>query len=91
MLLLIQKYTNTLNGETKTKPQETIDFTLNKQMNTFPFSPAINFTEEENWLIGVSFLKQRTPFLVKLTKTLFFQFENQDNGLPKDMEKFLKN
>ena len=39
---------------TKTKPQETLDFKINKQMQTFPFSPPINLVEEDKMLIAVT-------------------------------------
>ena len=35
-----------------TKPQETIDFTLNKRTDTFSFCPLINLTEEGKWLLA---------------------------------------
>ena len=39
LLLLIKKHTNTLIEQTKMKPQETLEFKLNKQMQTFSFNP----------------------------------------------------
>ena len=46
LLLLIQKHTDTLIEQTKTKPQETLEFKLNKQMDTFSFFIPINLPEE---------------------------------------------
>ena len=40
--------------QTKTKPQETLDFKMNKQMQTFSFNPPINLVEEGKWLMAVS-------------------------------------
>jgi len=40
--------------QTKTKPQETLEFKMNKQMQTFSFNPSINFSEEGKWLLAVS-------------------------------------
>ena len=54
LLLLIKKHTNTLNEQTRTKPQETLEFKMNKQMQTFSFNPPINLFEEGKWLLGVS-------------------------------------
>ena len=54
MLLLIQKHTDTLIEETKTKPQETLEFKMNKQMQTFSFNPPINLVYEGKWLLAVS-------------------------------------
>ena len=54
MLLLIKKHTDTLIEQTKTKPQETLEFKMNKQRQTFSFSPPINLVEEDKWLLAVS-------------------------------------
>ena len=54
LLLLIKKHTDTLIEQTKTKPQETLEFELNKQKQTFSFNPPINLLEEGKWLLGVS-------------------------------------
>ena len=54
LLLLIKKHTDTLIEQTKTKPQETLEFKMNKQMQTFSFNPPINLVEEGKWLIAVS-------------------------------------
>ena len=57
LLLLIKKHTDTLIQQTKTKPQETLEFKMNKQMQTFSFNPAIDLVEEGKWLLGVSSLE----------------------------------
>ena len=54
LLLLIKKHTDTLIQQTRTKPQETLEFKMNKQMQTFLFSPPINLIEESKWLLAVS-------------------------------------
>ena len=54
LLLLIKKHTDTLIQQTKTKPQETLEFKMNKQMQTFSFNPPINLIEEDVWLLTVS-------------------------------------
>ena len=43
--------------QTKTKPQETLEFKSNKQMQTFSFNPPINLFEESKWLLAVSFFE----------------------------------
>ena len=52
--------------QTKTKPQETLDFKMNKQRQTFLFSPPINLVEEGKWLLGVT-LFECTNFLFNIT------------------------
>ena len=54
LLLLIKKQTDTIIEQTKTKPQETVEFKMKKQMQTFSFNPPINLVEEGKWLLGVS-------------------------------------
>ena len=54
LLLLIKKHTDTLIQQTKTKPQETLEFKMNKQRQTFSFNPPINLIEEDIWLLAVS-------------------------------------
>ena len=54
LLLLIKKHTDTLIEQTKTKPQETLEFKMNKQNQTFSFNPSINLLEEGKWLLAVS-------------------------------------
>ena len=54
LLLLIEKHTDTLIDQTKTKPQETLEFKMDKQRQTFSFSPPINLVEEDKWLLAVS-------------------------------------
>ena len=40
--------------QTKTKPQETLEFKLKKQRQIFSFNPPINLVEEGKWLLAVS-------------------------------------
>ena len=54
LLLLIKKHTDTLIEQTKTKSQETLEFKMNKQSQTFSFNPPINLVEEDKWLLAVS-------------------------------------
>ena len=54
LLLLIKKHTDTLIEQTKTKPQETLEFKMNKQTQTFSFLPPYNLVEEGKWLLAVS-------------------------------------
>ena len=54
LLLLFEKHTDTLIEQTKTKPQETLEFKMNKQTQTFSLNPPINLVEEGKWLMAVS-------------------------------------
>ncbi len=66
LLLLIKKHTDTLIEQTKTKPQETLEFKMNKQTQTFSFSPPINLVEEGKWLLAVSSF-ECTNFVFNIT------------------------
>ena len=54
LLLLIKKHTDTLIEQTKTKPQETLEFKMNNQKQIFSCNPPLNLLEEGKWLLGVS-------------------------------------
>ena len=73
LLLSIKKHTDTLIQQTKTRPQETLENKMNKQMQTFSFNPPINLLEKAKWLLAVSFLSVQVLFLLSLTRTIRFQ------------------
>ena len=54
MLLLIKKHTDRFTEQTKTKSQETLEFKLNKQVETFSFNPPINLAGEGKFLLAVT-------------------------------------
>ena len=71
LLLLIKKHTDTLIEQTKTKPQETLEFKMNKQRQTFSFNSPLNLIEEGKWLMAVS--------LFDCTNTVF-NITNENNS-----------
>ena len=66
MLLLLENYTDTLIEKTNTKPQETLEYKMNMQMEKFSFNPPINLVEEGKWLLAVSSF-ETTNFVSKIT------------------------
>ena len=56
-LLLLKNHTDTFIEQTKTRPQGTLDFKMNKQMQAFSFNPQIDLLEEGKWLLAVSFFE----------------------------------
>ena len=54
LLLLIKKHRDTLIEQTKTKPEETLKFKMNKQMQAFSFNPAIILVKGGKWFLEVS-------------------------------------
>ena len=57
LLLLIKKHTDTLIQQRKTRPQEVLEFKMNKGMETFSPSPPTNSIEEGKWLLAVTFFE----------------------------------
>ena len=54
LLLLIKNNTDTLIEQTKSRLHETLENKLHRQMETFSFSPTINFAEEGNRSLAVT-------------------------------------
>ena len=54
LLLLIRQYTDTLIQQTKTRPQEKLEFKMDKQMQTFSSSRPLNLLEEGKWFLGMT-------------------------------------
>ena len=57
LIFLIDKHTDTLIEQPKTRPQETLEFKMNKKMQTLSFNPPINLIEEGISLLGVTFFE----------------------------------
>ena len=51
----MKKHTDLFIEQTKTKPQDTLDYEMNKQMETLSFSPPLNSVEEGNYFLTVTF------------------------------------
>ena len=72
LLLLIKTHTDTLIERNKTKPRETLEVKMNKQMETFSFSPPIKSVEERKWLSSVtSFEATNSGFIITEKKNSF--------------------
>ena len=54
LLLLVKKHSDTLIDQTKTKPQETLEFKMIRSKQTFSFNPPIILVDEGKWLLAVS-------------------------------------
>ena len=55
--LLNKKRTDTLIQQTKTKPEETLEFKMIRSKQTFSFNPPINSVVEGKWSLGVTSLE----------------------------------
>ena len=77
-LLSIKKHTDTFIEQTKTKPEETLEFQLAKQLENLYFSPPINLFEYGKWLFGVNSFEAIKPvFNITNESHIFFQFQHQ--------------
>ena len=65
-LLSIKKHTDTLSERTKSHPQETLEFNLIKQLETFSFSLRKNLSEEGKWLLAVTSF-ETTSYVFNIT------------------------
>ena len=72
LLILIEKHTDTLIENTRTRPQETLELKMNKQMETFSFNSPINLVEEAKWLLVVtSFECTNSVFIITIENNSF--------------------
>ena len=62
---MIRKHADVLIEQKKTKLQETLEFKLNKQIETFSLSPPINLSSEK-WSVAVTYF-EATVFLSNIT------------------------
>ena len=72
LLLLIKKHTDTLIEQTKTKPLETLEFKMNRQMQTFSFNPQNNLVEGKWLLVVSSFVCTNSVFNITKKKQFVF-------------------
>ena len=77
--------------QTKTKPQETLEFKMNKQMKTFSFNPPIKLVGEDKLLLAVSSFECKN-FVFNITnEENFFLSLYQVIGKPNLMKLLLSN
>ena len=77
-LFLIEKHTDTVNEQTKLKPQEKPEFELNKQMDTFSFNTPINFAGKGKWLLAITYFEATTSVLNKIVEHKNFSISLPD-------------
>ena len=60
--------------QTKTKPQEILEFQMNNQIQTFSSSPPINLVEEGTWLLAVNSFETTNSVFNITDKNISFSF-----------------
>ena len=78
--LLFLKHTGTLIQKTKTKSQETFEYKMIKQRQTFSFIPPKQLVEEDKWLLVVTSL-EATNSVFKITDKQQFVFNHYTTSL----------
>ena len=91
ILLLIKNYTDTLIEKTKTKPQETLENKMKKQIEAFSFNPPINSTEEGKWLLAVTFFETTNSVFIINNGTNSYSITVLGHWVNKSAEKLLTN
>ena len=89
LLLLVKKRTDTLTEQTRTKPPETLEFKMDKQMQTFSFSPPIILVKEGNWLLAVSFFECTNSVLNITDENKSFSNSTPGNWIFEDSEELI--
>ena len=78
LFLSITKNCETLNKQTHTKPQETLQFKLTQARETFAFKPPISFAG--SWMIGLTSLGVNSSIFNRTEENKFelYQFHSQN-------------
>ena len=66
LVLLIKKHTDTLIEQTRARPQETLEFKMSKQIQTFSFSPTINLFQDGKWTRTVNSSETTNSVFIKI-------------------------
>ena len=75
----LKKHTDNLIEQTKTKPQETLKFKLNKQMETFSFLPPTNQIDEGKWFLTVTSFEATNSVFNKIDENKSFPITTSDH------------
>ena len=83
----MKKHTDTFIQQTKTKSQKTLDFKMNKQMETFSYNPPIILLEEGIWLLAATNLEASNSIFNITDENISFSINIQGHGQTKSAEK----
>ena len=88
MLHLIEKNTDTLIEQTKSRPQQTLEFKMSKQMQTFSPNPPINLIGEDKWLLAVTSAATNSVFNIT-NENNNFSLSTRGHWTSEDGEQFI--
>ena len=86
LLLLLKKHTDSLIEQKKIRPQETLEFRMNKQMQTFSFNPPVNLAEECKRLLAVTSFDATNSVFNITDKNNSFSFSTPGHWISEDGE-----
>ena len=75
--------------QTKTKPQKTLEFKLNMQMETFSFNPPKSLAEEGKWLLAVTVFEATNSVFKIIDKNKRFSITTPRHWHSEDGEEFI--
>ena len=73
----------------KSRPQETLEFKKNKQLETFQFNPPKNPSEERKWLLAVTSLKATNSVLNITNENISFLVSTPGHWKSKNGEELI--
>ena len=91
LLLLIKQHTDTVIQRTKSRPHETLEFKMNKQKETFSFSPPINLVEEGECLLGVTSFEATNSVVNVTNENNSFSFSTTSHWIPEYAQQTIDN
>ena len=91
LLLLIKKHNDTLIEQAKPKPHETLEFSLNKQVQIFSFNPTTNLSQEGKWLLKVTLFECTNSVFNKTVKNNSFSISTPGYWPSEDAEELVNN
>ena len=87
LLRLLKKQAHILIQQTKTTPQETLEFKMKKRMETFSFYPTIYLSEEGIWFLGVPSFEATNSVVIITHENSCFSITLQGHWNSKSSEK----
>ena len=89
MLLLIEKHIETFFENARTHPQETLEFEMQKQMQTFSFNSSLNLVGEGKCLLAVTSFEATNSISNKTNENNFFPNTTPGHWISEDGEELI--
>ena len=86
---MIRNNADTLPEQTKTRPQETLEFKRNKQMHKISFNLSRKFSDEGKWLLAVTSFEATNSVFNISSENNSFSFSTPGHWNSKDGEELI--